>query len=339
MSNCRRKLCTIMYALTFLGAAQLHAQAQHFNVGDAVDLKIGTQWLSCTIQSPFYGGGYDLKCGSATGYRGSADPARLRPHQNEPQTAAAAPPAATARPAPPAARPNPAPAAPPAAAAGQFRVGDNVEINSAGTWKWCTVSSPLQAGGYNVQCGPDDLRIGSDPGHIRPHTLTAQEQAIVNQTNNAMAHRPTGNGPGAQYGTREPTTCNSRSGPLNATTARQYFICDNEGIIYNTMNLVSNVTISALASRPFNYNQDSAKNGIDVSQPVYDIRGSYKKYQCVKPLNPDNAFNVTHNCYLYDQPNAEGSCYMNTFHEWHCLMSDFHVGNIPVKNQMPPATN
>jgi hypothetical protein len=309
-----------------LAALPLAAQTQNYKVGDAVDAKVGGgRWIPCTLASQYYAGGYDLHC-SIGDIRSSGDADHMRPRQGG--GAAATPPATAA--------PFPAPAG-----AQQFKIGDQVEINSAGAWKWCTVSSTLYGGGYDVQCGPSDLRTSPDAAHIRPHTLTAQEQAIVAETKNAMAHRPAGNGIGAQYGTRERATCNSRSGPINATTARQYFICDTEGeSLGRAMILVTNVSVQVAASRAFNWNQDSAHNGIDPSQPVYDIRGSFQEYMCNKPIFADNAFAVTHNCSLYNEPQAQGTCYKTTFGEWHCDMADANGGNTPAaRNVMPPAGN
>jgi len=330
-----------------------HAQAQRFKQGDAVDMKLGGTWMSCTVTSGYYAGGYDLKCGTGTGYRTSGDPEHIRAHQAEgagtgraapgegaPQAApaATAPAAAARRPAAPAGAGQPGGGQP--GAAGTFKVGDSVEILSASKWIPCTVSSPQYGGGYDVQCGRLNLRAKADAEHIRAHAATAAEQGTQQETKAAMANRPKGNGIGAQYGTREPAACANRGGPLTTATARQYFICDAEGEKAGYMYLVTDVTIQLGHARAFNWNQDSASTGIDTSQPVYDVRGSYNKYSCTKPTPIDNAFSRTHNCALYDEPNSEGRCYKTTFGEWHCTMEDFHRGSWPkAKDQMPPVGN
>ena len=220
----------------------------------------------------------------------------------------------------------------------QFKVGDAVEIQMAGTWRPCTIAAPLVAGGYDVHCGPLDLRAKADAEHIRaagPNAAAAKAQA---ETAAAMKNRPQGNGIGAQYGTREPATCANRGGPLNAGTAKQYFICDAEGEKAGYMYLVTDVSVQVSNARAFNWNQDSASTAIDVAQPVYDLRGSFNQYVCTKPTPIDNEFARTHNCALYEQHNAEGRCYKNTFGEWHCLMADTHRSAWPnAKNQVPPA--
>ena len=111
----------------------------------------------------------------------------------------------------------------------QFHVGDAVEIQMAGTWRPCTIAAPLIAGGYDVHCGPLDLRAKADADHIRAAAPTDAAAKALAETAAAMKNRPQGNGIGAQYGTREPAACANRGGPLNAGTAKQYFICDAEG--------------------------------------------------------------------------------------------------------------
>ena len=221
-----------------------------------------------------------------------------------------------------------------------FNVGDAVEIKMASTWRACTIAAPLVGNGYDVHCGPLDLRVKADADHLRARAVSADEQGVQDETKTAMENRPLGDGVGAQFGTREPVTCMSRNGPLTDATARQYFICDAEGESAGIMYLVTDVTIHLSRPRAFNFNLDSSKNGIDTSQQVYDVRGSYNKYLCNKPTAIDNDFSRTHNCSLYDEPHAEGSCYKDTFDEWHCLMTDFHRAAPPkATNVMPPSGN
>jgi hypothetical protein len=77
-------------------------------------------------------------------------------------------------------------------------------------------------------------------------------------------------------------------------------------------------------------------SGVDPSQTVYDIRGSYDRYQCtyIGNINGERGKNCTH----YAQPNASGECYKDTFGEWNCVFSDASVG--PERGQFkvaPPA--
>ena len=146
------------------------------------------------------------------------------------------------------------------------------------------------------------------------------------------------NGIGAQYGAREPSTCKSRTAAPTAATVKQYVLCGMEGIDFgNNLILLTNVSVQMGHPRAYAYQQDSAKNQIDNTAPVIDIRGGYKLYQCGKPILGGGMFTATHNCFSYDQPVASGSCYRDTFGDWNCSM----VGNRPasssqVKDQMPP---
>ena len=89
--------------------------------------------------------------------------------------------------------------------------------------------------------------------------------------------------------------------------------------------------------RTFIYNQDSGRSQIDVRAPVYDIRGAFKEYQCGKPILGGGAYTATHNCNLYEQPQAAGTCYRDTFGDWHCLMTGNRLASTnQVREQMPP---
>lgn len=328
-------LMACVYAVLMVCVCPMaQGQVQPFKVGDAVDMNVGYKWVSCTVSSPFDGSGYTLKCGSSTGYRSNGDAKHLRAHQvgtGGPmgESTDGAPVVSVA-------------AVPEVAVAGQadmtkFKVGDAVEVITAGFWRSCTIAAPLTAGGYDVHCGPLNLRAKADAEHIRaalPNAAAARAQA---ETMEAMKNRPKGNGIGAKYGTREPASCANRGGPLNSATARQYFICDAEGEKAGYMYLVANVFVEVSSPRAFNWNQDSASTAIDTAQPVYDLHGSFNQFVCSKPTPVDNDFARTHNCGLYEQHHAEGRCFRNTFGEWHCLMADTHRSAWPnAKNQLPP---
>ena len=219
-----------------------------------------------------------------------------------------------------------------------FKVGDSVEVMYAGTWTTGVVTKGLESGTYVVNHGTMIMYINQGPANIRAHKMTPAEKAVADQSAQALASRPTGNGIGAQYGGRSPATCKSRTAPPTAETARQYLLCDMEGIDFgNNLLLLTDVTVQLARPRAFNYNQDSSRLQIDVQAPVYDIRGGFKEYQCGKPILGSSAYVATHNCNLYEQPQAVGSCYRDTFGDWHCMM----VGNRPassnqVREQMPP---
>jgi hypothetical protein len=69
------------------------------------------------------------------------------------------------------------------------------------------------------------------------------------------------------------------------------------------------------------------KSAIDPKQPVYDIRGSYAKYQCMTPdSGGGGTYPIGKNCIRRDFANAGGICYKDTFADWHCV---FSTGDAP----------
>ena len=219
-----------------------------------------------------------------------------------------------------------------------FKVGDSVEVMYAGKWTTGVVTKGLESGTYVVNHGTMIMYINQGSANIRAHKMTPEEKAEADQSAQALASRPTGNGIGAKYGAREPTTCKTRAAAPTAETARQYLLCDMEGIdAGNNLLLLTDVTVQVARPRAFIYNQDSSRPQIDVSAPVYDIRGSFKQYQCAKPILGGGAYTATHNCNLYEQPKAAGTCYRDTFADWHCTMAGDRVASTnQVREQMPP---
>ena len=224
-----------------------------------------------------------------------------------------------------------------------FRVGDYVEANYGNQWIPCRVITPLQNNGYGVSCGIYDLTPMAVPQSIRARTPTAEDKRVEAETAAALAHLPRpGNGPGAQYGTREPTTCATRTAPAkgapSADQARQYVICDSESVYGSSLFLVTSVKVQvAPVSHPPNQLVKQMRGDIDPSQPVWDIRGSFTQYQCSQTGPSQNPFARTHNCSVSDLPAAAGYCYKNTFGDWHCSM----IGALANARQLqlPPEGN
>ena len=219
-----------------------------------------------------------------------------------------------------------------------FKLGDSVEVMSAGQWVTGVVTKGLESGTYVVNHGSQIMYINEGPANIRAHQMTPAEKAAADQSAQSLASRPTGTGIGAQYGAREPATCKSRTAPPAAATARQYLLCDMEGVdAFGNLLLLTDVTVQVAGSRVFNYNQDSGRSQIDVRALVYDIRGAFNEYQCGKPVLGGGAYTATHNCNLYAQPQATGSCFRDTFGDWHCLMVGNRLASTnQVREQMPP---
>jgi hypothetical protein len=141
------------------------------------------------------------------------------------------------------------------------------------------------------------------------------------------------------YGTaRMPKTCPSRAEPKrgapSVTQAKMYFTCENEwqfgevgtGGFTSNIILVENLTMQVSPrSRPANgtdlkYNSSySGSLGIDTSQPVYDIRGSFDRYICYDTTRKSRVYPVGANCNVSRYTSA-GICFRNTFGDWHCMM-------------------
>ncbi len=221
-----------------------------------------------------------------------------------------------------------------------FKVGDAVEVQYAGQWTTGIVTKELTSGTYVVNHGNQVMYINAGPANIRRHQLTPAEEAEARQSAAALARRPTGSGIGAQYGAREPTTCASRTAPPTAANVRQYVLCGMEGVdAGQNLLLVTNLTVQVGRARAFLYQQDARWNKIDVRAPVIDIRGGYKLYQCGRPNLGGGAFAATHNCTTYDQPVATGTCYQDTFGDWHCaLVGNRLASSSQVRDQMPPTS-
>ncbi len=143
-------------------------------------------------------------------------------------------------------------------------------------------------------------------------------------------------GVGAKYGARDPVTCASRSGPLNAQTAAKFFACDAEQEWSENLYLVTDVKVQvAPKGRPFNIRTDSFPQ-VDPSKPIYDIRGSFRHWQCSprQSLEWDNHPGSA--CNYGDQPNAIGECYTDTFGDWHCKLLDVNHASSTVFHVPPP---
>jgi len=143
-------------------------------------------------------------------------------------------------------------------------------------------------------------------------------------------------GIGAKYGSRDPRTCADKTSPKTGAPspaqAAQYVVCSSEHVI-NDLYLIENVAVQVGKGRPYNIREDINFPDIDTKFPVYPIRGSLTKYDCgVIYLDRSN---LSRNCSVYDQPNAKGACYKDSFGDWRCAMTDAS-GQLTAENQPPP---
>jgi len=100
--------------------------------------------------------------------------------------------------------------------------------------------------------------------------------------------------------------------------------------------LITNVKVQvAKTPRPYDVRNDSADQ-IDVTKPVYNIRGSYRKYACSPKTSYLGEQFPGNNCSYADQTNASGLCWITSFGEWRCRMIDaMHLKN-SVDHAPPP---
>ncbi len=88
-----------------------------------------------------------------------------------------------------------------------------------------------------------------------------------------------------KFGARAPRTCTDKSapasGPITAGWARKYFICKAESYSGSTLYLVENVKVQVGGGVPYTPNL-GAFHEIDVTVPLYPIRGSLVSYTCAR---------------------------------------------------------
>lgn len=222
---------------------------------------------------------------------------------------------------------------PAAAATGGFQIGDCVQFSYGGGWETGTIAKVAVAGAYQVNWGAIVVPASANPKDIR--ACPAATMAVDAATAAALAKLPKGPGIGPLYGTRNPVTCADRKMAITTAAAERLVACEKEGLLGDTLYLITDVVVRVGHERAFNYNQDSAATAIDVKQPVYDISGSYTVYQCAPLSAQPNAFAKTHNCFRYPAtPGGYGRCYTNTFGDKHCVMTG--GGPTQLKDQIPP---
>ena len=144
-----------------------------------------------------------------------------------------------------------------------------------------------------------------------------------------------------RYGSREPRTCEDTKAPakgaITAALALKYLNCQMEyvsggGDLY----LVENVKVEVGGGIPYAaiMGQRSLSE-INVKHPVYPIRGSLLRYQCLNRLTAARMPDA--NCNTYNEPKATGYCYKTTFGDWRCYMNDSAGNNdANIHHDVPP---
>ncbi len=144
-----------------------------------------------------------------------------------------------------------------------------------------------------------------------------------------------------RFGARAPRTCADKSAPargaITAGWARKYFICKAEYEQGGSLHLVENVKVQVGGGVPYTPNLGAFPE-IDVTVPLYPIRGSLVSYSCQNLITSHTGPPET-SCYRYEQPNPKGYCYKTTFKDWDCYMADTSniAGGGPDKKGPPPS--
>lgn len=201
-----------------------------------------------------------------------------------------------------------------------YKVGDAVEVMSAGSWVKAKILEVKGGGEYLIReerYGIEYIeRIGK---FLRPIKANPQTNDRNNQaTNNGSMVISNENSVGEKYGTREPRICGDTRAPLKgaitAELAAKYFMCQAEGEWSDNLYLVEDVKVQVGGGIPYSAIMGQRSlNEIDVRQPVYPVRGTYTKYQYRRIYNKGdkpyaNVSNVK----------ADGYCYKTTFGDWKC---------------------
>ncbi len=168
-------------------------------------------------------------------------------------------------------------------------------------------------------CGDGSEKDGAGDDDGEKTTRTATQDAADDDELPVMLTQA---GVGKPYGARDPRRCaKTKAAGEKPTVAEAVasFICISEGKFMDNLYLVDDVKITSFGKgqRPdpkYHYSVTP-----DLSALAYDIRGSYKWYSCGKPSSLSQP---EKNCSVYDEANAVGSCYKDTFGGWVCSMKD-----------------
>ncbi len=215
------------------------------------------------------------------------------------------------------------------AATTNFKVGDKVEAYAGGAWyKGAVIDA--QATSYKIHFdgwgNSFDEWVQADNVRRIDGAAAANTQSVPN----APAAQQTRTGKLNKYGTRDARSCADTKaparGPITAALAKQYFVCQAEGVSGAYLYLVENERVEVGGGRPYNPGQESAPQ-IDPSKPLYAIRGSYTRYQCLPEDAGMNSSAPGKNCTRTEHRKATGYCYRTTFGEWLCEMTDKNISN------------
>src|SRR6185437_11446426 len=135
-----------------------------------------------------------------------------------------------------------------------------------------------------------------------------------------------------EYQARAPRKCASVTKPPSVAQAAIMVQCSMDGLGSTGLSLIQDVKIEMGKPRPFVYQTDAGLAGIDLSEQVYPLRGSYTGYFCTKiggTLVP-----AGHSCIRSAVPESQGWCWKTSFGDYTCKM---HGGATPKMEPGMPA--
>jgi len=221
-----------------------------------------------------------------------------------------------------------------------YKVGDRAETMTAGKWYKVEIIEVKGDGSYNIRYLENGETVVTTAKWLRPvksdaptnnqnkagNQVPKQSNGNPKATNGGgTAKRQQGSPIFDRFGSRDPQTCANQNaparGPITAEMAKKYFICNSEYIGGDLLYLVENVQVTVGGGIPYSaIRGQRSLSEIDVSSPVYPIRGSLLRYQC-REITGD-AVLQGENCATYNEPKATGYCYKTTFGDWNCFMTD-----------------
>ena len=150
-------------------------------------------------------------------------------------------------------------------------------------------------------------------------------------------------GIGAKYGTRDPVSCTQGAGPRGVPSAAQVAQLVRCGQYEklstgsSSLYLVENIRVEVGPARPYQHVRDSFTN-IDVRQPLYPLRGSFRLYSCYPVQSTGGMIpgpgtraelgdNHGRSCSYTEHRQATGVCFRDSFGDLHCTLADLSADN------------
>ena len=239
-----------------------------------------------------------------------------------------------------------------------YKVGDKIEVLYGNTTWYKAEVLETKNGSYKIHydgyessevewVAPARMRrIGEQSQASKQTAPNAAANQAQNQTkrpnptDNQTVKQPAQTNKLNKYGARDPRTCDNtiapRRGAMTAALAKQYFICQAEGVSGAYLYLVENEKVEVGGGRPYSRNADLGVPDINPKVPIYPIRGSYTRYLCLPEDAGTNSGAPGKNCGVQIYRKSTGECYKTTFGDWRCSMTNGPTDFDDYKGGVPP---